>query len=206
MRHRIAGRARFTSAASATQDGGSSRNGATRVHPIGVPAAHSAAGNGTMFPRQPLLFGRGIFRRLCWRSRGPSSSSGVALTLGSPWRVLSWTAPAARSLFARKENGGLGSTPLGGGKTRALRAHREAGPRMARNPRPAAHGRTPPSPPAAVIFRPAPCAELLLGARNLFPAGESPVPARGGNPACTRFREADPSGGFAASPLYTRGP
>ena len=37
-----------------------------------------------------------------------------------PWRVLSWTAPAARSLFVRKENGGLGSTPLGGGKKRGL--------------------------------------------------------------------------------------
>ena len=61
VRHRIAGRARFASAASAAQDGGSSRNGATRVHPIGVPAAHSAAGNGTMFPRKPLLFGRGLW-------------------------------------------------------------------------------------------------------------------------------------------------
>ena len=47
--------------------------------------------------------------------QGAISSSGGALILNSPWRVLSWTAPAARSLFARKENGGLGSTPLGGG-------------------------------------------------------------------------------------------
>ena len=60
MRHRTAGRARFASAASAAQDGGSSRNGATRVHSIGVPAAHSAAGNGTMFPRKPLLPGQEI--------------------------------------------------------------------------------------------------------------------------------------------------
>ena len=51
------------SAASAAQDGGSSRNGATRVHPIGAPAAF-AAGKGTMFPRQPLLWGRGDFRLL----------------------------------------------------------------------------------------------------------------------------------------------
>ena len=58
VRHRTAGRARFASAASAAQDGGSSRNGATRVHSIGVPTA-SAAGNGTMFPRKPLLLGQG---------------------------------------------------------------------------------------------------------------------------------------------------
>ena len=52
----------------------------------------------------------------------------------APWRVLSWTAPAARSLFARKENGGLGALPLGKEKNAPSGAHREAGPRMARNP------------------------------------------------------------------------
>ena len=63
VRHRPACRARFASAASAAQDGGSSRNGATGVHPIGAPAAF-AAGKGTMFPRKPLLWGRGDFRLL----------------------------------------------------------------------------------------------------------------------------------------------
>ena len=33
-----------------------------------------------------------------WGSRGHSQPSSVARILGSPWRVLSWTAPAARSL------------------------------------------------------------------------------------------------------------
>ena len=58
VRRRTAGRARFASAASAAQDNGSSRNGATRVHSIGAPAAPCAAGNGTMFPRKPLLLRR----------------------------------------------------------------------------------------------------------------------------------------------------
>ena len=61
------------------------------------------------------------FRRALW---GPGAHSCFMQDdrLPCPWRVLSWTAPAARSLFARKENGGLESTPLGGGKKCALRA------------------------------------------------------------------------------------
>ena len=47
-----------------------------------------------------------VFTSLCG-GPGGVSSSGRALWLHSPWRVLSWTAPAACSLFARKENGGL---------------------------------------------------------------------------------------------------
>ena len=45
-----------------------------------------------------------------------------------PLALFSWTAPAARSLFARKENGGLESTPLGGGlRLRPLGAQNSPG-------------------------------------------------------------------------------
>ena len=188
-------------------------------------------GNGTMFPRKPLLFGGGIFRRLCWGSRGPSSSSGVALILGSPWRVLSWTAPAARSLFsaakplrrfcaAPRVRRSTQGAPVWGDRSLS----NKRGPRCAvrrgeqkrmggweapllEGVKSAAFGRieklgrawrgNPPS-PAGETFVPARGGNLSSGARNRS------LPR--GNPALRRFWDDNPSGGRAASSLYTREP
>ena len=156
MRHRTAGRARFASAASAAQDGGSSRNGATRVHPIGVPAAHSAAGNGTMFPRKPLLFGRGILARsttgqptLGTLPGGAGEAASLVPKLPRSWeraerhRALTGIISAARIPASRPSSKGRRGPPLRRGegprtgpppKEKPWRVRGTPAPRVRRNP------------------------------------------------------------------------
>ena len=47
----------------------------------------------------------------CVGVQGPLRASCRPLSLGCPWRFLSWTAPAARSLFAAKREWGAGKHP-----------------------------------------------------------------------------------------------
>ena len=86
---------------------------------VGLPEAEMRPGTLPGLLRAPSLSKEG--------SRGPFGFVWGDELL-CPWRVLSWTAPAARSLFVRKENGGLGSTPLGGGKKRGLWPQSQAAP------------------------------------------------------------------------------
>ena len=139
------------------------------------------------FLDRELWLGEGASRELGGGVGGAFHASGGAEGILTP-DDFSLVPPGGTISFSKKEMVGPTVPRLEGGF-----------------PRPAARGRTPPSPPVAEILRPAPCAESLLGARNLFPAGNHAPPPRG-NPAFQWYGEANPSVGFAASPLYTRGP
>ena len=119
--------------------------------------------------------------------------------------------PLARSLldrssgpfsFRAKREWGAGSTSPWERKKRALWAHRKVWPRSARNS---------PSPPAAGIPRRArncspPAAGIPRRARNRSPPAAGTLLPPRGNPALRRFWDDNPSGGRAASSLYTREP
>ena len=86
-------------------------------HFCGNAVRHRTAGRarfdgGTMFPRKPLLFGRGIFRRLCWGSRGPFRLP-VGHLSSLPLALFSWTARRPVLFSREKRTGGRKRFPLG---------------------------------------------------------------------------------------------